>query len=257
MRRHRIKAIIVLTLTFVFMTGGGHLASAADHEYYRQKVNENLAKGNCDKAQRSYEIWKELTGKSDPDIEARIEACKRGGKSSLVLKNGVLINDVVWASRNVASPGTFAARPEEAGMFYQWNRKRGWSAVSGITSWDSSSLSGDTWTAGNDPCPEGWRVPTDRELKDLVNTASEWTAVNGVDGRRFGSGGNTVFLPAAGFYQSGGGALSSPGVVGSYWSSDSSATTQDFARSLVFYSSLANTNQAACACGFTIRCVGK
>ena len=39
--------------------------------------------------------------------------------------DGVVINGVRWATRNVDKPGTFAANPEDAGMLYQWNRKVG------------------------------------------------------------------------------------------------------------------------------------
>ncbi|MCL2510946.1 MAG: hypothetical protein FWF09_02730 [Bacteroidales bacterium] len=34
-----------------------------------------------------------------------------------------------WAIWNVDKPGTFAAKPEDAGTFYQWNRKIGWSST--------------------------------------------------------------------------------------------------------------------------------
>jgi len=34
---------------------------------------------------------------------------------------GVIINGIKWATRNVDMPGTFAANPEDAGMFYQWD----------------------------------------------------------------------------------------------------------------------------------------
>ncbi len=40
----------------------------------------------------------------------------------------VLINGVLWATRNVDAPGTFAASPESTGMFYQWNSRIAWSA---------------------------------------------------------------------------------------------------------------------------------
>jgi len=45
-------------------------------------------------------------------------------KDPLTYDEGVVINGVKWATRNVAAPGTFAANPQDAGMFYQWNRKR-------------------------------------------------------------------------------------------------------------------------------------
>ena len=42
---------------------------------------------------------------------------------------GVLINGVRWATSNVDMPGTFAANPEDAGLFYQWGSNVGWSST--------------------------------------------------------------------------------------------------------------------------------
>ena len=64
--------------------------------------------------------------------------------------DGVIINEIIWATRNVDAPGTFAAKPEAPGMFYQWNRKVGWSASdpminhNGEVEWDTSTPTGDT-----------------------------------------------------------------------------------------------------------------
>ncbi|MDR1197516.1 MAG: hypothetical protein LBK94_00690, partial [Prevotellaceae bacterium] len=49
----------------------------------------------------------------------------------------VTINGVKWAACNVDAPGTFAANPEDAGMFYQWNRKVPWSSTGDISDWDA------------------------------------------------------------------------------------------------------------------------
>ena len=120
-------------------------------------------------------------------------------------EKGVVINGIKWATRNVDMPGTFATKPEDAGMFYQWNRKIGWSSTdpmvnsNGSTTWDDSNPEGYIWEKANDPCPEGWRVPTIEELRSLADTDNEWTTLNMVDGRIYGSGDNILFLPAAGF----------------------------------------------------------
>jgi len=47
--------------------------------------------------------------------------------TSRIHDEGVVINGVKWATRNVDRPNTFAETPESAGMFYQWNDKIGWS----------------------------------------------------------------------------------------------------------------------------------
>jgi uncharacterized protein (TIGR02145 family) len=142
----------------------------------------------------------------------------------------ILINGIKWATRNVDFPGTFAVNPEDAGMFYQWNRNIGWRAAdplinsNGETVWSSSTLSGDviTWEATNNICPEGYRVPTDAEIQSLITSGSQWTTLNGVNGCLFGSGGNAAFFPAAGYRYDYDGALNHAGSSGSYWSSSQS-----------------------------------
>jgi len=145
-------------------------------------------------------------------------------KHSVPTDKGVVINGVKWATRNVASPGTFAAKPEDAGMFYQWNRKKAWAATGVVTGWDSSYPSGTTWGKSNDPSPAGWRVPTFDEIKKLLDTnkvSNEWTTQNGVNGRKFTdkTTGNSIFLPAVGYRTDSGGTLDNAGTNGVYWSS--------------------------------------
>ena len=178
---------------------------------------------------------------------------------------GVVINGIRWATRNVDAPGTFASAPEASGMFYQWNRRVGWSSTdpminfNGGTVWDSSTPTGSIWERANDPCPQGWRVPTQAEIQTLSSTAnvsSQWGRMaNGVRGRMFTDidTGNTLFLPAAGWRNHNFGALNTVGTVGYYWSS----TVNGAARHLNFNSgsvSMYNTNRAL---GFSVRCVAE
>jgi len=138
---------------------------------------------------------------------------------------GVEINGVIWAPCNVDAPGTFAANPEDAGMFYQWNRKKAWLATGEVTGWDGSTPTGDTWEKSNDPSPAGWRVPTSEEITKLLDTekvTNEWTILNGIKGRKFTdrTSGKSIFLPAAGICSISGDVLYVG--VGLYWSSTQS-----------------------------------
>ncbi|MDR1743592.1 MAG: hypothetical protein LBR48_07220 [Dysgonamonadaceae bacterium] len=142
---------------------------------------------------------------------------------------GVVINGITWATRNVAAPGTFALRPESAGMFYQWNRKVGYSSADPLvssdgSSWDMSWPDGSVWEPTNDPCPTGWRIPTGLEMNNSLFAYDEgvWTSQNGVNGRVFSDAPNTIFFPAAGYrdnYYSDG-SLWFVGSHGIYWCSD-------------------------------------
>jgi len=163
----------------------------------------------------------------------------------------VLINGVKWATRNVDAPGTFAANPEDTGMFYQWNRTKGWSATGSVTGWDSSMPTGTTWETANNVCPSGYRVPTDAEIDKLIAASSQWTTQNGVAGRIFGSGDNPLFLPAAGYRDYSNGTLYITST--NYWSSTQNNTT--YAYNLNFDSGNAFKYSHYRNYGFSVRCV--
>ena len=116
----------------------------------------------------------------------------------------VMINGLCWATRNVDMPGTFAANPEDAGMFYQWGSNVGWSTTNPlwasdcINIWRDLSESGTVWLPEKNPCPVGWRVPTVEEFQSLCSASNYWGNLNGINGRFFGNNDPRIFLPAAG-----------------------------------------------------------
>jgi hypothetical protein len=88
-----------------------------------------------------------------------------------------LINGVIWSTRNVGNSGEFTAEPDVQGLLYQFNRKDGYPAIGAATpaNWPASYVNDDSdWLPENDPCPEGWRVPTQSELVDAWNIGATW-----------------------------------------------------------------------------------
>ena len=180
-------------------------------------------------------------------------------------KEGVLINGVRWATANVAEPGTFAAEPEDYGMFYQWGKNVGWSAAdplvssAGDTAWDPSHISGNVWTSFFDPCPDGWRVPTYMDMSTLTdgdNVVSVWKEQNGVAGRRFvdAQTENSIFIPAAGYRNNSDGTQANQGSNGHYWLSTAHVST--YAYFLGFNSASSNPSiDNNFGYGFSVRCV--
>jgi len=194
--------------------------------------------------------------------------------------DGVVINGIRWATRNVGAHGEFVEKPEHFGGYYQWGRRGDGheQPTSGTTAtlsdtdtpphgdfilvglwppydWRSPQnhvLWGPVKTA-NDPCPSGWRVPTNGELNSLENSGSYWSKLNGIDGRFFGSDENTIFLPAAGLRKSGDGLFELIGVVGIYWSNTPNGTDArylDFNSGGYYY-----TLHGYRAIGYCVRCV--
>ena len=119
---------------------------------------------------------------------------------------GVIINGVKWATRNLDETGTFVKKTESLGKLYQWNRNKaypnGWdSNTSGKkTEWDDFNPGGVKWEKQNDPSPAGWRVPTYDEMASLLDrdkVSRKICLQNDVPGILFTdiATGNTLFFP--------------------------------------------------------------
>jgi hypothetical protein len=96
-------------------------------------------------------------------------------------ENEVLINGRVWSTVNVGAPGTFVSSPDQAGMFYQFNRKVGYPSgpqdSPAPANWPSTYTNEETnWLSENDPSPQGWRVPTTQEMVDLWTIGATWVS---------------------------------------------------------------------------------
>ncbi|MDR0954059.1 MAG: fibrobacter succinogenes major paralogous domain-containing protein [Rikenellaceae bacterium] len=167
-----------------------------------------------------------------------------------------------WATTNVDAPETFAAKPEDFGLYYQWGKNVGWSVVgslistNGDTTWDKNIVSGEVWESANDPCPDGWQVPSYDDFEALDDDSkvdNTWTALGGINGRLFvdKSTEKSIFLPAVGYRNTDGSAYIQGGD-GFYWSSDIG-----YGYSLLSYGSNTKSDNDYYPFGFAVRCVRK
>ena len=104
---------------------------------------------------------------------------------------------------------------------------------------------------------ESWQIPTLQQFRELLdNCTSEWTLVNGVEGRCFiGPNGASVFLPAAG--NRNGASRVLVGSSGNYWSSTWGTSDASRANELIFDSGYTNTHTTYRYNGRSVRPVGK
>ena len=140
-------------------------------------------------------------------------------------------------------------------------------STSSITDW-ASPMDNQLWNSGTesspiktgyDPCPKGWRVPTDAEWKKLYKNHSSFTTNDSGQSGYWLSGELAysseipqVFIPAAGGRYHTDGVSYNRGQCAYYWSSRSLDSTV-----MRFYFSDSNigTNADASAYGHSVRCV--
>ena len=147
--------------------------------------------------------------------------------------DGVVINGVRWATRNVGTtPGTFADSPEDFGGHFMWNRRP---RKRFLTFRYYRGSSASVWQIKNDPCPRGWRVPTAQEvamLRDYMFAGSRrFECARGVTIR---SNEGDLFFPFAGLRKCGTFRISYAGENGFYWTSTMGGQHSHYSNDAVF-----------------------
>ena len=147
---------------------------------------------------------------------------------------------VCWASYNVG-----ASSPSEAGIFYAWGEtyvkseftESSYQYHNGYEYINiGTNIAGTSYDVARAQWGGNWRMPTQAEMQELVNRCNwYWTTVDGVEGYRVtGPNGNSIFLPAGGWYNND--ELSGYNVNGNYWTSTSVSGSSYNAYYLDFYS---------------------
>jgi uncharacterized protein (TIGR02145 family) len=179
----------------------------------------------------------------------------------------------VWMDRNLGATQVAASSTDadSYGDLYQWGRdsdghESRTSNTTATTATSAAAGHGDFITAGagtdynwtdfadedtlwqsglNDPCPTGYRIPTEIELQTELDAFSSNDAAGAF---------SALKLPLAGYRNLNSGTLANVGSTGTYWSSTVSSPN---ARILYFFSSNAgmDTRTGARANGYSVRCI--
>lgn len=167
--------------------------------------------------------------KANAYISASCHVTVTGGGSSGSDEEVVdlgLPSGLKWRGWNVG-----ASKPEDYGNYYAWgettpktsytwnNYKYGSSDIYS----DSKPVLVPEDDAATANLGDGWRTPKNKEWKELKEKCTwKWTTRNGVNGMQVtGPNGNSIFLPAAGYYRP---SLTNKGTYGSYWSATYSSS---------------------------------
>ena len=172
------------------------------------------------------------------------------------------------AATNTPGHGNFILAPSTP---YDWRSGGGQTSR-----WGDGTTNATMPKAANDPCPAGWRMPTQAEWGSILDGGTNWKSgipasgytsasgnfwvwnSSGTPGWKISPDGGstyTLFLPAAGNRYYFVGTLSFAGTNGFYWSSSVDGSNS---YSLYFYSSSVSPgNSYYRAYGFACRCVAE
>lgn len=158
-----------------------------------------------------------------------------------------------WATCNVG-----ASSPIEAGDYFAWGETspKDSYTLSNSIAYNKSigQISGNPkYDAARANWGGTWRMPSSVECKELIDKCTwKWTSKSGITGQEVtGPNGNSIFLPAAGYYD--GTSLNASGTDGSYWSS--TPYNSYYAYRIYFYDRNAFCNDAVIERGRSVRAV--
>jgi uncharacterized protein (TIGR02145 family) len=156
------------------------------------------------------------------------------------------------------------------GNYYQWGKKQPFATPYGlIVTWNTTYAPVGAWLDGsktiNDPCPEGFRIPTKADWDKVLafNTVSRtgsWLNSNFTTAIHYGPSSTikTLTIPATGYLATGSGALSQRGNRGYVWSSTSSGSGNSLSGfGLGFFNSTHTVSGFIPINGFQVRCVSE
>lgn len=201
---------------------------------------------------------KDAASPNSDEVTADLSYCPNGNHPHAIDLG--LPSGTKWACCNIG-----ASTPADDGDYFRWGETKPMkegdtSSTYPYTGMDiGSDISGTRYDAASANWGTDWRMPTQRQIQELIdNCTYEWTVYNRTSGAKVsGRNGHTIFLPASGYRDCSNGSLRYVGSLGHCWSASAYGSGTDYARPLYFPSSFWDWSYCYRALGFPVRAVAE
>lgn len=156
------------------------------------------------------------------------------------------------------------------GDYYQWGRIAAVATTDAIIgTWNTTIAPNGSWQNAvktvNDPCPDGFRIPTMQQWNNMANNTPQsdigtWSGAGGdpsnfTAAKVFTSGTSKITFPITGIRNSANGNLTNRGTNARYWSTNECTTTSGCA--MIFNNGGFGVSDNNRATGLSIRCISE
>lgn len=148
-----MKTRELLIIAFVLSVFSASAFAQGDYDFYLQKARQLLAEGDCSRAEASYNTYKDMTKKTDKDIERRIRECKEGSQSGnsaeVQLADGKYIGEMANGKPHGKGKMLYKDDDSSGRVSYEGDWVNGNQSGYGIMIWKIGDKYEGQWTDGN------------------------------------------------------------------------------------------------------------